>query len=84
MDKATPTPSPASVDSAPPLRFRFIEFNARRAMRGAEAARVAVIDGDDEDWLWMSQRDIAQNMMLHGRCEELLKAHDAYKENAHA
>ena len=81
MEKATPTLSPASVDSAPPLRFRFIEFNARRAMRGAEAARVAVIDGDDEDWLWMSQRDIAKNMMLHGRCEELLKAHDAYTEN---
>ena len=38
MDKATPTPSPASVDSAPPLRFRFIEFNARRAMRGAAQA----------------------------------------------
>lgn len=73
----------ASVESAQPLRFRFIEFNARRAMRGAEAARVAVIEGDDEEWLWMSQRDIAQNMMLHGRCEELTKAHDAYKEHAH-
>ena len=37
-DKATPTPPPATVDSAPPLRFRFIEFNARRAMRGAAQA----------------------------------------------
>jgi len=61
------------------MKFKFIEFNARRAQRGAEAARVAVIDDQgDEDWLWMSKRDIAKNMMAFGRCEELVKAHDAY------
>lgn len=59
--------------------FRFIEFNPRRAQRGAEAARVAVIQDGEENWLWMSKRDIAKNMMAFGRCEELVKAHDAYK-----
>lgn len=61
------------------MKFKFIEFNARRAARGAEGARVAVIAEDGtEDWLWMTKRDIAKNMMAFGRCEELLKAHAAY------
>lgn len=59
--------------------FKFIEFNPRRAMRGAEAARVEVIHDDGEtEWLWMSRRDIGQNMMQFGPNTELQKAHDAY------
>jgi hypothetical protein len=58
--------------------FRFIEFNDRRWLRGAEAARVAVIEDGEEDWLWMSKRDIAKNMMAFGRCDELSKAHAEY------
>lgn len=60
------------------MKFRFIEFNDRRWVRGAEAARVAVIEDGEEDWLWMSKRDIAKNMMAHGRCDELAKAHAEY------
>ena len=61
------------------MEFRFIEFNYRRYARGADAARVAIIeDGKDVDWLWMSKRDIAKNMMAFGRHPELAKAHAAY------
>jgi hypothetical protein len=60
--------------------FKFIEFNPRRAARGADAARVEVTyDGGESEWLWMSKRDIAKNMMAFGRCDELIKAHDSYK-----
>lgn len=41
--------------------------------------RVAIVeDGEDVDWLWMSKRDIAKNMMAFGRHPELVKAHEAY------
>ena len=61
------------------MEFRFIEFNYRRYARGANAARVAIVeDGEDVDWLWMSKRDIAKNMMAFGRHPELVKAHEAY------
>ena len=63
------------------IKFRFIEFNKRRALRGADAARVAVIQEDgEEDWLWMNQRDIAANIKEFGPCDELAKAKAAYKE----
>lgn len=65
------------------MEFKFIEFNPRRAHRGADAARVEVIDGGEPQWLWMNKRDIAKNMMIFGRCPELVKAHDAY-ENLHS
>lgn len=59
--------------------FNFVEFNARRAARGAEAARVEVLYDDGvSDLLWMSKRDIARNLMVYGHDEELQKAHDAY------
>ena len=60
--------------------FRLIEFNSRRAQRGAEAARVAVIEDGDEQWLWMSKSDIAKNMMTFGKHPELVKAHEAYSD----
>lgn len=66
------------------ITFRFVEFNPRRAQRGADAARVAVIENGEEDWLWMSKRDIAKNMMAFGKCDELVKAHDAYGRTAAA
>lgn len=61
------------------MKFEFVEFNPRRAQRGADAARVRVIyeDGAD-DLLWMSKRDISKNMMAFGRCAELTRAHEAY------
>lgn len=60
------------------MDFKFIEYNPRRYARGAEAARVAVIEDGDEQWLWMSKADIAKNMMTFGRHPELVKAHEAY------
>jgi len=65
--------------------FTFVEFNPRRAARGAEAARVEVSyeDGASE-LLWMSKRDIARNMMAFGPSEDLQKAHDAYRAKAAA
>lgn len=61
------------------MKFKFIEFNPRRAIRGADAARVEVTYDDGEsEWLWMSKRDISKNMMAFGRCDELTKAHQAY------
>jgi hypothetical protein len=61
------------------MNFRFIEFNPRRAQRGAEAARVGIIeDGEEEQWVWMSKRDISKNMMTFGKHPELVKAYDAY------
>lgn len=56
--------------------WRFIEFNPRRAMRGAEAARVE-IDPTGE-WLWMSKRDIKLNIRDHGDHPELQRALAAY------
>lgn len=63
------------------MTFEFIEFNPRRAMRGADAARVrAIHDDGSDDVLWMSKSDIAKNMMAFGRCDELVKAHDSYSQ----
>ena len=56
--------------------FRFIEFNDRRAMRGAEAARVEV--DPQGEWLWMSKRDIKNNIRDFGDHPELQKALQAY------
>lgn len=58
-------------------KWRFIEFNPRRAMRGAEAAQVEI--DEDGEWVWMSKSDIAKNMMRFGAHPELQKAHDAYR-----
>lgn len=60
------------------IEFRFIEFNDRRWIRGADAARVAVIEGGEEDWLWMSKRDISMNINEFGPHPELIKAQLAY------
>ncbi|HEX3163093.1 MAG TPA: hypothetical protein VHQ92_11000 [Pseudolabrys sp.] len=60
--------------------FRFVEFNPRRAMRGAEAVRVAVIQDGEEQWLWMTRHDIAMNIKEFGPHAELLKARLAYEQ----
>lgn len=57
------------------IEFKFIEFNPRRAMRRAPAARVEV----DGDWLWMSKEDIRKNIKEFGEHPELRKAADAYR-----
>jgi hypothetical protein len=55
--------------------FKLLEFNPRRRMRGAEAARVEV----DGDWLWMSERDLKLNIETFGPHPELLKALEGYQ-----
>jgi len=55
--------------------FKFIEFNPRRKMRGADAARVEV----DGSWLWMSKRHIQLNIRDFGPHPELLKALESYR-----
>lgn len=62
----------------PVLDFKFIEFNPRRAMRGADAARVEVTDAGEPQWLWMNKRDLSENIKLFGEHPELLKAKLAY------
>lgn len=67
------------------MEFRFVEYNPRRELRGKEAVRVAVIDENgEEEWLWMSKRDITNNIKLFGEHPELLKAKDAYKAGVRA
>ncbi|MDO0945949.1 hypothetical protein [Chromohalobacter israelensis] len=59
--------------------FRFVEYNPRRAARGAEAVRVEVDYGHgDIDFLWMSPQDIRKNMMAYGRQDGLIKSLEAY------
>lgn len=60
------------------VKFRFDEYNARRAMRGAPAARVFVDEGDGEDWLWMSKADLEKNIKAFGEHPALVEALQAY------
>lgn len=56
--------------------FKFDEFNVRRAMRGAPAARVLV--SKEGHWLWMSSKDVRANIKEFGEHVELTKALEAY------
>lgn len=60
------------------VKFRFEEYNSRRAMRGAPAARVWVDEGDGEDWLWMNKADIEGNIKNFGEHPALVEALKAY------
>ena len=60
-----------------PIAWRFIEFNDRRWLRNAPAARVEV--DTDGEWLWMTPKDIRANIKDHGDHPELQKALAAYK-----
>lgn len=71
------------------MEFRLIEFNDRRWLRGADAARVAVHDPERfhegvEEWLWMSKRDIAMNIKEFGPHPELIKARLEYTKRGAA
>lgn len=58
------------------MHWRFIEFNPRRAARSVEAAMVETHPAGD--WLWMSRKDIKNNMRDFGTRPELEKALQAY------
>lgn len=66
------------------MEFRLIEFHVLRAARGADAARVAVIENGVEDWLWMSKRDVDLNIKEFGPHPELVKARLAYAKGGAA
>ena len=55
--------------------FKFIEFNPRRAARGAQAARVEV----NGDLVWMSLSDLKKNVTIFGPLAAFTQAIEAYK-----
>ena len=55
--------------------FKFIEFNPRRAARGAPAARVEV----NGDLVWMSAVDLKKNVAIFGPLAAFTQAIEAYK-----
>ena len=59
--------------------FKFIEYNARRAARGARAARVEV----NGDLVWMSVTDLEKNIRIFGPLEAFTAAIEAYKNGGH-
>ena len=54
--------------------FEFVEFNPRRAKRGARAARVAV-NGNE---VWMSVEDLKKNVAIFGPLDAITEALKAY------
>jgi hypothetical protein len=84
------TNSPAGAGSSPSScsggegrpKFELHRYNPRRAARGAEASEVKVTWPDgEEEYLWMSKRDINANMKEWGACDGLLDALNAYRQN---
>lgn len=64
------------------MKFRLSEFNHVRYGRGADAARVDIVEDDGEQhWLWMSKQDIKKNVMLFGPHYGLLDAANRYNIN---
>lgn len=63
-------------------QFIFEAFNQHRMARGADAARVLVVDDEGEDWaLWMSEADIRGNVVEFGPHYGLLVAASHYHMN---
>jgi hypothetical protein len=62
------------------MEFKFIEFNPRRAARGAPAARFEIFIDGNGDWIWMDKRDIRENRKIYGDNPEFDKAIEAYKK----
>ena len=61
--------------------FTFLRFNARRAMRGAEAAELEITWPDGQmEVLWMSYNDIKNNMLKFGSQAGLEQAMKAYSD----
>ncbi len=60
------------------LGFQLLRFNSRRALRGAPAAEVAV----NGVKMWMTRKDIRENIKLFGEHKELWKALEAYDSGA--
>jgi hypothetical protein len=57
------------------MHWKFIEFNPRRAARGARAARMEL----NGQWFWCDLEDLKSNVQEFGDHPELQKAIEAYK-----
>lgn len=64
--------APAPGQSGDTVTFTLIEFNTRRLMRGAVAAKVAILlDGEQVNWLWMTPKDCRNNIAEFGPSDVL-------------
>ncbi len=71
-----------SLTGAERPKFELHRYNPRRAIRGAKAAEVRVTWPDgEEEYLWMSKRDIEGNMREWGSWKGLIDAKNAYHQN---
>ena len=62
------------------ITFKLYRFNTRRLQRKAPAAEVDVFeDGVHVDRLWMTPRDVAKNIKLHGHVSGLAEVQEAYR-----
>ncbi len=84
MQTTTETPAPpasAPIDEQP-YKFELHRYNPRRAARGKEAAEVKITHPDgDIEYLWMSKKDINNNIKDFGVSDGLLECLTAYKNN---
>jgi hypothetical protein len=62
------------------MKIEFSKFNARRYMRGADAAEYLITHDDGEkEYLWMSKTDIKKNLGIFPEfAEELNKGLHCY------
>lgn len=73
----------SATEPDPEITFRFVEFNPRRLRRGVEAVRVMVlVDGVEDDLLWMSRKDIENNLHVFGESPALREALACYTAGA--
>ena len=59
--------------------FSFYRFNRRRMMRGAEAVQVEVCDDETSYILWMSKKDLKNNIKLYGEREAFTRGLECYR-----
>jgi hypothetical protein len=62
-----------------PVTFRLVRFNPRRASRNAPAAEVEFADSEHTYRLWMTEKEIRENLVLFDRPHGLLVALEAYR-----
>lgn len=60
------------------MNFDLLEFNRVRLVRGKEAARVRCWDDEGSVLLWMSEKDVKNNVLNHGPHFGLVRAAQQY------
>jgi hypothetical protein len=74
------TASPA-VDAVPLIDWKLVRFNPRRALRTGAAEVEYFENGALTARLWMTKKDIQNNILEFGDHPELRKALQAYADN---